>query len=74
MRFLSRTKRSLTQLHTKKIARSAFIDTSLLIVVMGEPKNFTDAVCQNLSYFKFSQRFVGENLSIICSKLMLRSL
>ena len=61
--------RSLSQLHTKKfctcaIARNAFTDTNLLVVVIGEPKNFTNAVCQNLSYLKFSLRFLGENLSM----------
>ena len=33
-------------------ARNAFTDTNLLVAVMGEPKNFTDAVRQNLFLFE----------------------
>ena len=54
-------------------ARKAFTDTNLLVAVIGEPKSFTDAVCQNLTYLKFSLRFLRENLSITCSRLMIRS-
>ena len=35
---------------TCTIARYAFTDTNLLVVVIGELKNFTDAVCQNLTF------------------------
>ena len=40
-------------------ARNAFTDTNLLVVMIGEPKNFNDAVCQNLTSLKFSLRFIN---------------
>ena len=54
-------------------ACNAFTDTNLLVLVIGEPKKYTDAVCQNLTYLKFSLRFLCENSSTTCSKLMLRT-
>ena len=57
---------------TYVIARNVFTATNLLVVVIGEPKNFTDAVCQNFTYLKFILRFLRENSSITCSKLMLK--
>ena len=62
--------------------RNAFTNTNLLVVVIrdrpgplviSKPTNFTDAACQNLTFLKFSLRFLCENLSITSLKLMLRS-
>ena len=53
-------------------ARVAFTDSNLLVVAIGEPKIFSDAVLQNLTYLKFSLQFLRENSSITCSKLKLR--
>ena len=46
------TARNRTQPHAT--ARNAFTDTNLLVAAIGEPKNFADAVCQKLTYLKFS--------------------
>ena len=59
--------------HTKRFALTQLHPNHLLIQAIGEPKKFTGAVCQNLTQLKFSLRFLRENSSNTCLKLMIRS-
>ena len=66
------------QLHPQKNlplrnCTKVFTDTNGLVMVIGELKKYISAVCQNLTELKFCLRFLRENSSIICLKLMLRS-